>query len=393
MAGVQHARPVDLPVAADRLLGRRALSEALGDDRTPYAGRTVMITGAGGSIGAELCRQILACRPATLVLFEMSEVALYTVDMALRSEAARQGTELVAVLGSVADPAQVARVFTAHDIAVVIHAAAYKHVPLVEINPLSGIANNGLGTHVLARAAQAAGVGRFLLVSSDKAVRPTNVMGASKRLAELVVQDFAGRGGRTVFGIVRFGNVLASSGSVVHRFREQIRTGGPVTVTDPRVTRYFMTVQEAVRLVLRAGAMAQGGEVYVLDMGRPVPIVTLARQMIEAAGHRVRAAQTVESGIEIVFTGLRPGEKLIEELSLSGSYKATAHPKIFAAQEPGLSEIEVAALLRSLTRAVAASDVAGALAILVRWIEGYGAASPEEAATGAVAAEISARPS
>ncbi len=334
----------------DQFLGRAELLEDQAA-RDSYAGKTVLVSGAGGSIGTELCRQVLACGPAGLILYELNEFALYTVELALRDPAARAGIPLVAVLGSVAEGDQVARVLATHRVEVILHAAAYKHVPLVEANPLAGIANNGLGTQVFAHAAAAAGVARFVLISSDKAVRPANVMGASKRLAELVVQDLARRSPGTVFSIVRFGNVFGSSGSVVQRFRAQIAAGGPVTVTHPRMSRYFMTIEEAVRLVLHAGALAQGGEVFVLDMGRPVPILALARQMIAAAGR----AET-----EIVFTGPRPGEKLTEALSESGVLEKTGHPKILTAREAPLSDTETALLLRKLQREVAAGNAQAA---------------------------------
>ena len=254
---------------------------------------------------------------------------------------------------------------------VVLHAAAYKHVPLVEANPLAGLANNVLGTRTLARAAAAASVERFILISSDKAVRPTNVMGASKRLAELVLQDLATRSNSTIFTMVRFGNVLGSSGSVVPLFQDQISRGGPVTVTDARVKRFFMTIREAVQLVLKAGAEAKGGEVFVLDMGAPVPIIKLARQVIESAGYTVRDDDTPDGDIEIQMIGLRPGEKIEEELTLSDDLIGTRHPKIFCAREKYLSEIEVAGVLRGLRQALAASDEPAALAIVERWVEGY----------------------
>jgi len=256
---------------------------------------------------------------------------------------------------------------------VVLHAAAYKHVPLVEANPLPGLANNVFGTRTLAREAAQAGVERFILISSDKAVRPANVMGASKRLAELVVQDLATRHGqKTVFAMVRFGNVLGSSGSVVPLFQEQVSRGGPVTVTDPEVRRFFMTIREAVQLVLTAGAGAQGGEVFVLDMGKPVPILQLARQVIESAGYAVRDRANPEGDIEIEIIGLRPGEKLEEELTLNGGLVGTRYPKIFCAHEEHLSEIEVAGVLRGLRQALAAGDEAAARAVIARWVEGYG---------------------
>jgi FlaA1/EpsC-like NDP-sugar epimerase len=253
----------------------------------------------------------------------------------------------------------------------VLHAAAYKHVPLVEANPLTGLANNVFGTQTLAREAAEHGVERFILISSDKAVNPTNVMGASKRLAELVVQDLATRYGETVFAMVRFGNVLGSSGSVVPLFQEQISRGGPVTVTDPRVKRYFMTIREAVQLVLKAGSDAQGSEVFVLDMGEPMPIMKLARQVIESAGYTVRDAAHADGDIEIEIIGLRPGEKIEEELSHSGTLLGTRHQKIFRAEEERLSEIEVAAVLRGLREALASGDEDAARQVVQRWVEGY----------------------
>ncbi len=357
------------PVAPQRFLGRDARDGGLGKGAGAYAGRVVLVSGAGGSIGSELCRQVLACAPRRLILFELGELALYTVHRELSHLVEDSGIDLVPVLGSVTDPRQVRRVLAEEGVQVVLHAAAYKHVPLVEANPLSGLANNVLGTRTLAREAASAGVERFILISSDKAVRPTNVMGASKRLAELVVQDLATRHGETVFSMVRFGNVLGSSGSVVPLFQEQVRQGGPVTVTDARVTRYFMTIREAVHLVLKAGAGARGGEIFVLDMGMPVPILKLARQVIESAGYTVRDAANPEGDIEIAITGLRPGEKLQEELSLSGDLIPTPFAKIFCTREAFLSEIEVAAVLQGLRAALAAGDDMAARALIDRWVE------------------------
>ena len=289
--------------------------------------------------------------------------------------------ELVPVLGSVTDPRQVRRVLADHEVQVVLHAAAYKHVPLVEANPLPGLANNVFGTRTLARAAADQGVERFILISSDKAVRPTNVMGASKRLAELVVQDQAARGGDTIFTMVRFGNVLGSSGSVIPLFQEQIARGGPVTVTDPRVKRYFMTISEAVQLVLQAGSKAKGGEVFVLDMGEPISILQLARQVIEAAGYAVRDETRPDGDIEINIIGLRPGEKLEEELTICEELITTGHPKIFCAREAVLSEIEVAGFLRTLRQVVAAGDELAAKTLIARWVEGYGAVLADQTLT------------
>ena len=260
----------------------------------------------------------------------------------------------------------------------VFHAAAYKHVPLVEANPLAGLSNDVLGTHVLAREAGEAGVERFILISSDKAVRPTNVMGASKRLAEQVVQDLASRSSTTVFTMVRFGNVLGSSGSVLPLFQEQISRGGPVTLTHADATRYFMTTQEAVRLVLYAGSFAVGGEVFVLDMGQPVAICNLVRQVIEGSGYSVRDMAHPDGDIEIVITGLRPGEKLHEELLISGQHQATQHPKILSAREECISEIEMAASLKALRLAIDAGDADAAKTVAARVVEGYGAPKPRD---------------
>jgi len=336
------------PVLPGALLGRARLDEALMGSRAGYRDKTVLISGAGGSIGSELCRQILNCRPARLVLMELSEFALYSIDRELMALAEGTGCEIVPVLGSVTDRRQVRSTLEQYGVQVVLHAAAYKHVPLVQANPVAGLVNNVLGTRTLALAARAAGVERFILISTDKAVRPEGVMGASKRLAELVVGDLARRSSHTIFSMVRFGNVLGSSGSVIPLFQEQISRGGPVTVTDARVTRYFMTVQEAAQLVLRAGSMATGGEIFVLDMGQPVAIRKLARQVIEASGYTVRDVENPEGDIEIVFTGMRPGEKLHEELSIGEGLVTTAHPKIFQAREDILSEFEIARALRAL---------------------------------------------
>ncbi|MEP4037147.1 nucleoside-diphosphate sugar epimerase/dehydratase [Pseudophaeobacter sp.] len=360
------------PMPPQEFLGRKARRLPISEASTSYADRVVLISGAGGSIGSELCRQVLLCRPTKLVLFELSELALYTVHQELEELALDSGVELLPILGSVTDPRQVPRILEAHGVQVVLHAAAYKHVPLVEANPLPGLANNVFGTQNLAQASVQAGVERFILISSDKAVRPTNVMGASKRMAELLLQDLAQRHSGTIFTMVRFGNVLGSSGSVVPLFQEQISRGGPVTVTDPKVKRYFMTTSEAVQLVLQAGAEALGGEVFVLDMGEPVAILQLARQVIESAGYSLRDADNPEGEIEIQIIGLRPGEKLEEELTLTKELITTRHAKIFCAREAALSEIEVATFMRGLRAALAAGDETAARAVLHRWVEGYG---------------------
>ncbi|MCC5974069.1 MAG: polysaccharide biosynthesis protein [Rubellimicrobium sp.] len=367
------------PVVAGQFLGRVPLDSELPGGAHSYRDRSVLISGAGGSIGSELCRQILTCNPRRIVLFEQSEPALYTIEMEMRALVGKQpGTQIVAVLGSVCDGAFVRRTLDRHEVEIVLHAAAYKHVPIVEKNPVSGFANNVLGTQTLAVAAGERGVRRFILISTDKAVRPKNLMGASKRMAELVVQDLASRsnaaGGGTIFSMVRFGNVIGSSGSVVPLFQSQIVRGGPVTLTHREVTRYFMTIPEAARLVLVSGSIAAGGDVFVLDMGDPVPIYNLARQMIEASGHTVRDEANPDGDIEIVLTGLRPGEKLHEELLIGSGQITTPHPKIMQAREGHLSEIEVAALLKSIRAAVAEADGDAIRQIVTRWAEGERAA-------------------
>ena len=358
-------------------LGRAEVAAPLAEVHASYAGNSVLVSGAGGSIGSELCRQLIEMRPAKMVLYEISEFALFTVQQELATLARDLRVEIVPVLGSVADGPRVRKVLEEHGVEVVLHAAAYKHVYLVEMNPLAGLANNVLGTQVLGAEAVRAGVKRFILVSSDKAVRPRGVMGASKRLAELVIQDLATRvetGRGPIFSMVRFGNVLGSSGSVVPIFYDQIRRGGPVTVTHPEVTRYFMTIQEAVRLVLRAGAMSEGGDVFLLDMGKPMRIVDLARAAIEASGYTVRDAEMPQGDIEIQFTGLREGEKLHEELFLDGSQVPTSHHKIYRVHENLLSQIETADILRALRRAVEDGDRDAALDAVARRLHSFRAA-------------------
>ncbi|MEH6645318.1 polysaccharide biosynthesis protein [Sulfitobacter sp.] len=363
------------PVSARSFLGRAEVAHPLGDASLCYKGKVVLISGAGGSIGSELCRQVIECKPSKLILFELSELGLYNIDMELRGMMRHDALdiELVSVLGSVTDSRQVRKLMTNHSVNIVLHAAAYKHVPLVEANPLTGLVNNVFGTQTLAEQAVNAGVERFMLISSDKAVRPTNVMGASKRLAELVLQDLAKRQGPdgTVFSMVRFGNVLGSSGSVVPLFQEQLSRGGPLTVTDKGVERYFMTVQEAVQLVLQACSVSQGAEVFVLDMGQPVPILQLARQVIESAGYEVRDENNPDGDVEIEITGLRPGEKMSEELTLSNDLFGTAYPKIFMTREKGLSQIEIASALRRLREAFVACDEDMARNVVRRWVEGF----------------------
>jgi len=339
------------------------------------AQQVVLVSGAGGSIGSELCRQILKEKPLQLLLLDHSEFGLYSIHQELRALCDAQGAavELVPLLGSVTNPRRLAEVCNRYRPAWVYHAAAYKHVPIVEINPAEGIANNVFGTLNMARAAIAAGVANFVLVSTDKAVRPTNVMGASKRMAELVLQalsDFQ-QGAGTRFTMVRFGNVLGSSGSVVPLFRSQLASGGPLTVTHPDVTRYFMTIPEAAQLVLHAGAMASGGEVFVLDMGQPVRIIELARRMVELSGLRVRNEAYPQGDIEITITGLRPGEKLYEELLIGDNPSHTQHPRIMTAHEEFLPWPELLVQLEALRDAVDSGDVPGIKAVLTTCVHGY----------------------
>jgi FlaA1/EpsC-like NDP-sugar epimerase len=301
-------------------------------------GRSILVTGAGGSIGSEICRQAFGAHPAKLVLLDHSEFALYSIHEQLLELADKlphlARAELVPVVGSMLNERLIRRIIAEHGIDTVFHSAAYKHVPLLEANELSGIENNVFGTLAMARAAFDAKITRFTMISTDKAVRPTSVMGASKRVAELVVQAFADRlDCSTQFAIVRFGNVLDSSGSVVQRFRAQIRAGGPVTVTDRQVTRYFMSIPEATQLVLQASAMGHLGEVFVLDMGEPVKITDLARHMVNLSGMAVRDDDNPGGDIEICYVGLRPGEKLYEELFLGHDLVTTRHPRIQMAKE------------------------------------------------------------
>ncbi len=299
------------------------------------SGKSVMVTGAGGSIGSELCRQIIALEPTRLVLLDSSEFALYQIEQELRElqAGAETNVELIACIGSVLDTEKCTRLLIGFAVETVYHAAAYKHVPLVEHNPVEGIRNNAFGTLSMAKAAVAAHVQCFVLISTDKAVRPTNVMGATKRMAELVLQAFAKQNSGTRFSMVRFGNVLGSSGSVVPLFRKQIAAGGPITLTHPDITRYFMTIPEAAQLVIQAGAMGMGGDVFVLDMGEPVHIADLAVRMVHLSGQDVRTPSSPNGTIDIRYVGLRPGEKLYEELLIGSNVSATAHPLIMRAKE------------------------------------------------------------
>ncbi|WP_201582611.1 polysaccharide biosynthesis protein [Psychrobacter jeotgali] len=343
-------------------------------------GKSILVTGAGGSIGSELCRQIIKNKPKSLVLYELSEFALYSIHQELlakqASEPNYQGISIIAIIGSVTNEDNLFRVFESYDVQTVYHAAAYKHVPIVEHNPFEGAINNSKGTYHCAQAAIRAKVETFVLISTDKAVRPTNIMGASKRLAELVCQGFSQKNNpnnnHTLISMVRFGNVLGSSGSVVPVFTKQIEQGKPITVTHPDVTRYFMTIPEAANLVIQAGAMATGGEVFVLDMGKPVKIVDLARRMIHLSGHKVRDSNNPDGDIDIVFTGLRPGEKLYEELIIGeDNVKNTDHPLIMQAIEHSFPLTDIEDTLFQLTDKAKNQDIKWLKAQFKYFVDGY----------------------
>ena len=391
LARIQSARVAvrTLPSVSDMIHGRVSASDIheldeddlLGREPVPpdaallaknVAGKVVMVTGAGGSIGSELCRQIAAIGPEKLLLVEQSEFALYTIHQELRDKFAGRGFESIPLLASVQDAARLNEIMAAWRPYTVYHAAAYKHVPLVEHNPVEGVKNNVLGTLRAALAAEANGVAEFVLISTDKAVRPTNVMGASKRLAEMVLQALAARdGGETRFTMVRFGNVLGSSGSVVPMFRRQIRDGGPITLTHAEITRYFMTIPEAAQLVIQASAMAQGGDVFLLDMGQPVKIADLARRMIQLSGLTCKDEDNPEGDIEIRITGLRPGEKLYEELLIGDNPQPTSHPRIMKANETFLAWPVLAEKMAVLETVLSDSDVSAVRSLLKALVSGY----------------------
>jgi len=368
-AQVDDIREVDV----EDLLSRAPVAPVETLMQGTLLGRFVLVTGAGGSIGSELCRQIVRAGPSAIVLFELSEAALYTIDIELRALAKKLeiDVDIVPLLGSVQDQHRVQEVMQRFDIETVYHAAAYKHVPMVEQNIIEGACNNVLGTLRTANAAIATGVKSFVLVSTDKAVSPTNVMGATKRLAEQVLQALQKQTDKTCFSIVRFGNVLESSGSVVPLFREQIRHGGPVTVTHPLIIRYFMTIPEAAQLVIQAGSMAQGGDVFVLDMGEPVKIVDLAARMIRLTGLTVQDSDNPDGDIEIEFTGLRPAEKLYEELLIGENVAGTEHPRIMRAEEHFLPFDQLMSLLAGVEEAAQHLDRSRMREILETAVQEY----------------------
>lgn len=364
-----------------------ALEDLLGRDPVPpvedlldasIKDKVVMVTGAGGSIGSELCRQILAIKPKSLLLFDINEFSLYSVDQELSQLKENLGFDLpiIVLLGNVNNKRRLNAILSHYKVQTIYHAAAYKHVPIVEHNIFEGIQNNVFGTLNLAEAALAMGVERCILVSTDKAVRPTNIMGATKRFAELIVQDLAANATnhlevKTIFSMVRFGNVLGSSGSVVPLFRKQITAGGPVTVTHPKITRFFMTIPEAALLVIQAGSMATGGDVFVLDMGEPVKIVDLATRMIELTGLEIRDEQHPEGDIELIFNGLRPGEKLYEELLIGKKVSVTRHPKIMRAEEETLTRAQLDVYLKQLEIAEFNLDYLTARKVLENAVSGF----------------------
>ncbi|MBO1531152.1 polysaccharide biosynthesis protein [Psychrobacter sp. F1192] len=339
-------------------------------------GKNVLVTGAGGSIGSELCRQVIKNKPQCLILYELSEYALYVIHQELKALKASniidEDVKVVGMLGNVTNEEKLLKVFEEYKVDTVYHAAAYKHVPIVESNPFEGVINNAKGTYHCAYAAMQAEVETFVLISTDKAVRPTNVMGASKRLAELVCQGLSQMNTKTCFSMVRFGNVLGSSGSVIPLFTKQIEKGGPITVTHPEVTRYFMTIPEAASLVIQAGAMAKGGEVFVLDMGESVKIVDLAKRMILLTGYKLKDKKNPDGDIEIVFSGLRPGEKLYEELIIGdGNVQTTHHPLIRQAIEDSFPLMEIENMLSQLIHRAQPHDVEWLKQELTYFVEGY----------------------
>ncbi len=333
--------------------------------------KVVMVTGAGGSIGGELCRQILSLGPYKLLLIEQSESALYGIHQDLEARLSGRGPVLVPLLASVQDRDRMSEIMSIWRPDTVYHAAAYKHVPLVEHNVAEGVRNNVFGTLFVAQAATQNGISDFVLISTDKAVRPTNIMGASKRLAEILLQAFADRKSSTNFSIVRFGNVLDSSGSVVPKFRQQIREGGPITVTHPDVTRFFMTIPEAAQLVIQAGAMAKGGDVFVLDMGQSVKIIDLARRMIQLSGLTVKDEKNPDGDIAIEIVGLRPGEKLFEEVLLRDNPEKTIHPRILKAFEEFIPWLQLESKLNALKIALSVNDAELIRSMMQELVKGY----------------------
>jgi FlaA1/EpsC-like NDP-sugar epimerase len=371
-ARIENIRDVDI----DDLLGRDSVQPMQHLMEASVLNKVVLVTGAGGSIGGELCRQIIELKPRKLILIDHNEFSLYSIERELSGKNIDQ-VGLIALLGSVQNSRLLDSVMREHQVQTVYHAAAYKHVPLVESNCVEGMKNNVFGTQFCAEAAINAGVELFVLISTDKAVRPTNLMGASKRLAELILQSLAQKESLTRFVMVRFGNVLGSSGSVVPLFRKQIKEGGPVTVTHPDIIRYFMTIREAAQLVIQAGAMGRGGDVFVLDMGEPIKIVDLARRMISLSGLSVRDEHDRDGDIAISYTGLRPGEKLFEELLIGDNVAPTEHGRIFRAMEQFISWHEMELFLRRLAIACESNNSELIKSLLFEVPTGYLIDAPE----------------
>ncbi|QWD89708.1 polysaccharide biosynthesis protein [Polynucleobacter sp. MWH-CaK5] len=359
-------------VDIDDLLGRDVALELDVKD-TLHQGKVVLVSGAGGSIGSELCRQIILLKPKKIVLLDHSEFNLYTIEQELSEFTQQQGLkiDLLPKLVSVLDYKNLHDVLKAEKVQIIYHAAAYKHVPLVESNIATSVNNNVWGTLNLAKIALESGVEKFILISTDKAVRPTNVMGASKRIAEMILQSLADRGANTCFSMVRFGNVLGSSGSVIPLFRKQIQDGGPITLTDPEVTRYFMTIPEAAQLVLQAARMSQGGEVFILDMGQPVKILDLAKRLIDLSGLSFRDDKNPHGDIEIQVTGLRPGEKLYEELLIGDNPVSTNHPRIMKGLENFMAWDQLELQLAQLSDAILINDESAIKGHLRTLVAGY----------------------
>ena len=359
-----------LQVSIKDLLGRKSVEPnelLLGKNIT---NKTVVVTGAGGSIGSELCRQVISLKPKALILYEMNELALYTIEKQL-SSIISSSLNIYPILGSVNNKKRLNNLFKSFDVDTVYHAAAYKHVPMVEFNNTEGVDNNIFGTFNCAIAAIDSGVKNFVLISTDKAVRPTNTMGATKRVAELILQAFSIKQNRTTFSMVRFGNVLGSSGSVIPLFKKQIIEGGPVTVTDKKIIRYFMTVTEAVELTIQAGAMGTGGDVFVLDMGKPIKIQELAEKMIRLSGLHVKDDHHPHGDIEIKHTGLRAGEKLYEELLIGDNVSKTENPLIMRAKEDKLNWDDLKILLDGLRSAIDSSDHKNLRQFLIKIVPGF----------------------
>jgi len=337
--------------------------------------QNILISGAGGTIGSEISKQLLLNDTNKIILLENSEFALYKINkdlIQISEEMGISSTEIIPILGNAADQNNIENIFKNHKVDTVFHAAAYKHVPLVESNPFVGVSNNVFSTMTLAKLSEKYSVSRFILISTDKAVRPTNIMGASKRIAELILQNLASRKStKTIFSMVRFGNVLDSSGSVVPLFREQIKTGGPVRVTHKNITRFFMMISEASSLVIQAGAMAKGGEVFLLDMGKPVKILDLARNMIRLSGIQIKDQENPNGDIEIVFSGLRPGEKLYEELLVNAQSEKTQHPMIYSASENFYDNKKTHNILDELENAIQSKDLNQLKIVLSKYVEGY----------------------